>query len=861
MTVGRRDRMEVLFEGAARRPEELRVAWLEQNCPDDPSLRDEVLDLVEAEADADADRFLARSATGHRPVSQPPDPTEAPRHLGVYRVLARLGEGGMSTVYLAQRADDQFRQRVAIKVIQPGMAKADPLRRFHTERQILASLEHPNIARLYDGGTTDEGLPYYVMELIEGDPIDVYCDRHRLGIAERLELFRHVCGAVHFAHQNLIVHRDLKPSNILVTETGIPKLLDFGIAKLLNPELASPHTQPTLPWGQVLTPDYASPEQLQGRTVTTASDVYSLGVMLYELLTGDLPRRPGEMSREALDAWLNSDPECPPPSSRFTNEKATTDEAKTIARARGLRPEVLRQRLEGDLDQIVAMALSHEPRRRYASAEQLADDLHRHQDGQPVRARRPTWGYRTNRFLRRNRVPMTIAGIGLALLLLAAIGLGVLALRLSEERRQVERQRDRARQYAMLLEEIFQASDPGEGRGVGLTAKEILDRGKLRVNALPDDQAEVRAQLMATLGQIYQRLGFYDEAEPLLEEALASRRQILPPGAREVTDSLEALGTLLTESGDHIRAEALLREALKQRLGRRDEHPSGVAEARGRLGMALRDSGRHQEAEAQLRAALDQRLALLGEDHPQVARTRAWLASTLGLQGRFAEAEPLYLQAISRLRQLPESEHLALAEALNDFASTLIDSGDYDRPELLLEEALAIYDRRLGKNHNLVIANLNNLAALATFRRDFASAESRYRQAYERARKGLGEEHPNITYMLLGIALSRMELGDPASAEPSLRQALAIRRQAFGENHFLTAKAAILLGACLKELGRHGEAAMVLEAGYGVIAAQQPPRPREARRALEHLIEVHQALGAPRRVEDYTMRLRQLAEP
>ena len=304
--------IERLFEQAARRPSGERQAFLKQACGGDRALSAEIESLLQAEERAGdlLSRLSADEPTG--PGNGLAGVLAPGRIVGAYQLQTKIGEGGMSTVYLAARADDQFRKRVAIKLVPLAMASAEHLRRFRTERYILASLNHPNIARLHDAGTTEEGLPYFVMEYVEGEPIDAYCDRHRLSIRERLELFRTVCSVVHYAHQNLVVHRDLKPSNVLVTEGGVPKLLDFGIAKLLNPELTSPSPQPTLTWHRMMTPGYASPEQVGGNTITTASDVYSLGVLLYQLLTGHLPYRLEDKTPQEIEhIVVSEEPERP----------------------------------------------------------------------------------------------------------------------------------------------------------------------------------------------------------------------------------------------------------------------------------------------------------------------------------------------------------------------------------------------------------------------------------------------------------------------------------------------------------------------------------------------------------------------
>ncbi len=854
------DRVERLFEEAASRPPGEREAFLDSVCGSDAALRTEIASLLAA--DEQAGEFLPAPTLDRSlaDTDDSADPTTG-RVLGSYKLLAKIGEGGTSSVYLAVRADDQYRKRVAVKLLPLAMASPHHLRRFQTERQILASLDHPSIARLLDGGTTEEGLPYFVMEYIEGEPIDVFCDRHRLGVRERLELFRQVCATVHFAHQNLVVHRDLKPSNILVTEDGIPKLLDFGIAKLLNPELTSAGQEPTLIWHRILTPDYASPEQVGGKAITTASDVYSLGALLYKLLTGRLPRRLADLSPRQIERVLSAE-EPEPPSSvvmkSMSDDEATTPES--LSQARGLEPAELSRQLAGDLDQIVLMALRQEPQRRYSSPAELSQDLWRYLSKLPVVARKATVQYRAVRFLRRNRIAVAVGLAFLILLLGSAIGLAVLSVRLAQQRDHAEQERDRAQLYAEILEDVFEVSDPDEGQGIHLTAGEILARGARRIRSLPEAQAEVRADLMSTLGTIYRRLGQFEEARPLLESALELRQRILGERHEDAVGSLASLGSLRAEMGDYEVAEDLLRRALAIRLDVLGDDHHDVAESLSDLAFALRESGQYEEAEERYRRSLELRRRLLGEDHADVARNQVWLAATLSLRGDFAESEALFREALARFRRTLGADHLATAEALNDLASMLIDQGEYIEPEELLQEALSIQRKRLGETHPLVVASHSNLGALATFQRDYEKAEVRYQEALERGRESLGKDHPNITYLLLGLGATRLELGHPDEAEPVLRRATEIRRKVFGGEHFLTAKARTLLGACLVRLKRYGEAESLLEAAYGVISKQDPPRQRETLRVVNHLIRLFEARGQTAKADEYR-RLRPRLSP
>ena len=405
-----------------------------------------------------------------RTSAEPSPPLD--RQIGPYRLLRRIGQGGMSTVYLARR-EDEFQRQVALKLIRRDMESAESERRLRDERKILAHLDHPYIARLYDGGTTEDGLPFFVMEVIDGQPIDLYCDERRLSIRERLELFLKILMAVHYAHQNLIVHRDLKPSNILVTDDGTPKLLDFGIAKILNAELAVEGSEKTATWMRMLTPSYASPEQLRGTAITTASDVYSLGALLFKLLTGALPYRlDGDAPQEVAQRLAESDPRAP---SEALAELAESDR-KSAARSRHVSPTELRQELAGDLDAIVRKALQPATQRRYGSVEQLSQDLQRHLNGFPVQAGPDSLGYRAAKFLRRHRRAVIAGTVALGLLAFLLGMLAVQNLRVARERDRAQQERDTAEQVTAFTERILALADPAVARGEEWTVAEVLGK-------------------------------------------------------------------------------------------------------------------------------------------------------------------------------------------------------------------------------------------------------------------------------------------------------------------------------------------------------------------------------------------------
>jgi len=490
-----------LLDEAMQLDSEQRSAFLERLASSDPELRQEVESLLDAHNNAESSFLHLVEPNSHRSAASGVRNAMAGRRFGDYRILEQIGEGGMGEVYRAMRDDDQYRKEVAIKLVRAGQDSGFVVSRFRNERQILASLDHPNIARLLDGGTTEEGMPFFVMELINGETIDKYCDRHGLPVAERLELFMRVCSAVQYAHQRLIIHRDIKPRNILVTSDGVPKLLDFGIAKILDREADNRQLEPTLTLFRVLTPAYASPEQVKGEPITTASDVYSLGVVLYELLTGRHPYRRPDSPPEEIARAGDAEPERPSTAVRRRQSEESGQTSHSPADGTqvsdGLRGK-LSKRLRGDLDNIVLMALRKEPKRRYASVEQFAEDVRRHLENLPVIARKDTARYRTSRFIARHKAGVAAAAI-VFLTLLAAF---VITIR---EERIAQRRFNDVRSLANSL--IFDVHDSIKDLpGSTPARKVIVDRALQYLNSLARESGKDLG-LQRELATAYERVG------------------------------------------------------------------------------------------------------------------------------------------------------------------------------------------------------------------------------------------------------------------------------------------------------------------------------------------------------------------
>ena len=828
-------RIDRLFTEAAALEAAERDDWLERACADDPGLRHEVEELLSAHEQASG--FLERAVVdeAHHFATLPPG-----TRVGAYEVVEELGRGGMGAVYRAVRADDSYHKQVAIKVLASPVGSAEVVHRFLRERQILARFEHPNIARLLDAATTPDGCPCIVMEYVEGVPIDRFCEREKLGVGARIELFETVCRAVQAAHQSLIVHRDLKPGNILVDSAGVPKLLDFGIAKLLEEEPRSSLDaagddalndagEPLRTLVPAMTPAYASPEQVRGEPITTASDVYSLGVLLFRLLTGEPPyrldgRRPAEVERVVC----GEEPSRP---------------SQRVLRATGDRRRA--RVLEGDLDTLVLAALDKDPRQRYGSAQELADDLRRYREGLPLQARPPTWGYRFGKLVRRHRHEAVAALSMVVLLLVATAVTGWQAHRAQRERLAAEGQRalaeaerERAEEVSVFLEELFQHSDPHRIDGEPVSARGLLDRGAERLTARRWEQPRVRARLLDTIGQSYRGLGHYDEAAVYLEQALELRRQVHDGDHAEVADSLDALAGLRVLQAEHDDARTLFRQSLEMRrrlLG--DDHPQ-VAESLNNLGRTLHAAGDLEAAEPLLRQALDLKRRSPSPDVPAIANGLNNLAGLHTALGNHGAAAPLFHEALELRRQHFGDSHPSVAEGLNNLGLVHYRLGDFATSEEALRQALSLRLGRFGDDHPLVARSLGNLAAVLLVRRDFEAAEPMLRQALTIKEQRLGDDHPDLVPTLNSLAQA-LEAGDRRQAAESVyRRSITLQRAAAPAGPQRLATAVLALGRLLAEEGRGAEARPLLEEGR-TLRARLPaddPRRIEADRLLAELL-------------------------
>jgi len=742
--------------------------------------------------------------------------------IGPYRVLRTLGVGGMGEVFLAERADAEFEQQVAIKVVYGGTRGVRS--RLKIERQILAQLDHPNIAHLLDGGSLPDGTAYLVMEFVDGIPIDLYCDTNRLDVAARLRLFQTVCAAVHYAHQNLIVHRDLKPSNILVTAAGVPKLLDFGIAKLLDERQAGHHTLAVTHADiRIMTPDHASPEQVRGQAITTASDVYVLGVLLYKLLTGASPFVIPSMRLTDIERAICEKQPTPPSDSIV---RVDTLEAVATAEARAASARRLQRILRGDLDNIVLMAMRKEPERRYGSAQQMAGDIQRYLDGRPVIAHRDTMSYRTSKFVRRHWLPVTaVAGVVFLISAFAtttyiqSLRIAAERDRVAEQREHAERERARAEEISGFLVNLFKLSDPEENRGNQVTARELLDSGAKRLQAELKDQPETKAALLATVGSVYDSLGQYQDALPMLQESLQLQRQ---SDVRSRISTLLELGQARIGAGDLPGAESSLQDAVQLAMKSAGANSVESGHALWALGMLRTQQSRYADA----RDLYSRSLAALetsGAPQTDIAAVLDDLATVYTRDQQWPLAKATYERSLEIDRRALGDDHPRVAIRLDNLAIVAQNMGDLALAERLYKQSIRLQERIFGARHPETAAVKGNYGMLLQREGRLAEAEPLLRSALDVELLLNGPDNYNVGYARVSLAILLQDQGNLAAAESEFRQALSIYDKSLPANHQYRAAALMHFARLLVDRGKPQEALVLSDQAINIWTATSPP--------------------------------------
>ncbi len=831
------------LDRAIEMDDEARAAWLDDLRRQDLALADDLAELLEERRLVLEEGFLEQ-----RDFDLPEPRSLAGHRVGAYRLVAPIGQGGMGSVWLAERADGRFEGRAAIKLLNLSLMGASPSRgeeRFKREGSLLARLSHPNIARLIDAGVSATAQPYLVLEYIDGLPIDRYCDEHALGVEARVQLFLDVLAAVAHAHANLVVHRDLKPSNVLVSADGRVKLLDFGIAKLLQSDEWGVLTREG---GTALTPEFAAPEQVTGSEVTTATDVYSLGVLLYVLLCGQHPAGAGFKSpADLVRAIVDTDPprlseavSSPRRITSDTPEESPETLADNAAR-RATTPERLRRVLRGDLDTIVSKALKKSAAERYASVTALADDLKRCLAHQPIGARPDTLSYRTAKFARRHASGLAAAAAVVALV--AAI-VAVNAVRLTAERDRAHIEAEKSAQVSALLTDLLTGADPYRDRP-DPTVRDLLDAGSARVQQELAGQPEVLADVLTVMGRVYQRLELTDKALPLLERALEIGRKLPAPENARLAQTLNDLGVLVRMNGDAARSVALLQESLALRTRVLGTPHKDAAVTLSELGRSYDDLGNKEAAERFTREALAMRRSLLGEEHRETATSMGDLGLQLWQRGDLAGAEPLLRRSLEISRKVLGEDHPNVGSAESNLALVIADSGHYAEAEALFRQALDVRRRALGGSNPSLAITLNNLAYPLREQGKYDDAIAALEEALQLAVPARGENSPPVAHYRSNLGRVYLARGDAARAEALFRQALQVRRKAFGEDDWRVGVTKSLLGAALTPLGQFEEAEQLLLDAQRVLKDVPGPEGREAKANVVRLQALHDAWARP----------------
>jgi len=666
--------------------------------------------------------------------------------IGPYRLVQRIGIGGMGEVWRAEQTTP-FHRTVALKLIKAGMDTRAVVARFETERQALALMEHPNIAKVFDAGATPEGRPYFVMEYVPGLPITKYCDKLRLTLHDRLALFTQVCEGVQHAHQKAIIHRDLKPSNVLISEVDqkpVPKIIDFGLAKATGARLGEA-TMYTEVGGVVGTPDYMSPEQADSseRNIDTRTDVYSLGVILYELLVGVLPfsSRQSGATPAILEKIRQEEPALP--SSRI---KALGESSHDSAQKRQEEPQTLRRHLRGELDWITMKALEKERSRRYGSPSELAADIERYLNNEPVLAGPPSASYRAGKFVRRHRFGVSVAAAALLLLIAFAATMAVQPRRIAQERDRANREAAASQRVADFMVRMFKVSDPSEARGNSVTAREILDKAANEADTGLASDPVLQARLLAVMGNTYEGLGLYARAESLLARSLEIRRRVLGPDNPDTLASMNDLAETIRWQGRFPEAEKLYREAWEGRqrvLG--PDHPATIVSMNG-VGLVLTDENRYTQAEKLLGQVLETERRTVGPSAAATLNTENSLALVLQDEGRLPEAEKLYRESADGFRRQFSPEHLNALRGYANLAIVLDQEGRYAESEKLQREMIEIKNRVLGPEHPYTLLSKASLAATLAHEQRYSEAEKLYITTIDAERRVFGPEHPRTLF-------------------------------------------------------------------------------------------------------------------
>jgi non-specific serine/threonine protein kinase/serine/threonine-protein kinase len=819
VTDERWDRIKQLLYEAMQLTPERRAEFLEEACPSGDPCRSEIESLLAANADARSN-FLLSGSTGGLALGIGAETGLSPGTVFEQRfqLIEVLGEGGMGQVWLAEQISP-VRRQVALKLIKAGMYDDLVVQRFQYERQSLAIMDHPAIAKVFEAGATPQGQPYFVMEYVPGLPITDYCDRHRLGIAARLEIFTQACEGVQHAHQRAIIHRDLKPANILVVEIDgkpVPRIIDFGLAKAAAPRLLGT-SEYTLLGQFVGTPGYMSPEQADPdvQDIDIRTDVYSLGVVLYVLLTGYLPFDEKSGKRLPLDVRLKQlrEEDPPRPSTKVYMDR---DASVAAAAARGTEPAQLAQQLRGDLDWITIKALERDRTRRYGTPLELAADVRRYSGNEPVIARPASPSYRLRKYLRRHRVAVGIVA-GFAVLLTTFSVLQGLELRrttlerdrANQERDRASRERDRATRITDFMTNMFKVSDPSEARGNSVTAREILDKASTDMTTGLAGDAEVQSQMLYVMANTYLGLGLYDRAHDLAAQALDARERLHGTKDRGTLESMIQLGRILDRQGHFAEAASLERRALEDEQGVLGPEAPATLETMDVLALIDQDEGHYQDAEKLARQVIASAARTLGPESSLTLRATNHLAGALWYEARYVEAENQYRNLMEVDRRVLGPDHPQTLSAMTSLALTLASEQRVTDAEQLYQQVLTAQVHVLGPEHQYTILTMENLAVMLVNEGRFAEAEKLQRQVLALRIRTLGAEHRETLDTKVNLADVLLKEGHVQEADKLQRETLALQQRVLGPQDPATLYSQSNLAAILIREHRYAEAAKI----------------------------------------------------